>query len=447
LPTRHPRSCMFARRKRKDPEDEPLVPHGLIWQATDDPESVDDATSANSHVSSEVIEMPLRNDVRSQGDAAVPASGMGSTSSGSGQSNPTPGKLGAISPPIPWPSPRTASVIRRVPPPTEPALPTPPASRTASADRELERPPKRPPQPAPDQPPARAQQHHKLEIVEPTRTQGSHGSSIFIPVTRALASLGQVVGNAFDGRVRSLRNSRRKVMTTYESLNLQAQIRRARHTTGKWVQGGIAGSRSAQDRFQAWWASRKPDIVRSRSAVAGFSSRAVNGFTARSADLVQRARAYRVRIRVEKSASMQAVVQRSRMALASRREAFRRDSRLWTSLAMAALSALLTLGVISAINHQAPAGSTRSSATHPSAPAAPAMNPAGLIAPQTALASTRQNAKNVNAPVKSPTQAKPSPAGTDNPPSTSARRAHHNGDEDYVAPDTYHYYGSSGKSR
>jgi len=307
---------MFARRKRKGLEDEPLVPHGLIWQATDDPESVDDAASANSHVSSEVTEMPLRNDIRSQGDAAVPGSAVGNTSLGSGQSTPTPGKLGAISPPIPWPSPRTASVIRRVPPPTEPALPTSPANQTASADRELEAPPKRPPQPVPDQPVARAQQRHKLEIIEPAPTPGSHGRSIFIPVTRALASLGQVVGNAFDGRVRSLRNSRRKVMTTYESLNLQAQIRRARHTTGKWVQGGIAGSRSAQDRFQAWWASRKPDIVRSRSAVAGFSSRAVNGFTARSADLVQRARAYRVRIRVEKSASMQAVVQRSRMALA-----------------------------------------------------------------------------------------------------------------------------------
>ena len=153
---------MFARRKRKDPEDEPLVPHGLIWQATDDPESVDDATSANSHVSSEVIEMPLRNDIRSQGDAAGPGSVVGNTSSGSSQSNPAPGKLGAISPPIPWPSPRTASVIRRVPPPTEPALPTSPANQTASAERELEAPPKRPPQPVPDRPPAQAQKQQKL---------------------------------------------------------------------------------------------------------------------------------------------------------------------------------------------------------------------------------------------------------------------------------------------
>jgi len=433
---------MFARRKRKDPEDEPLVPHGLIWQATDDPESVDDAASADSHVSSEVIEMPLRNDIRSQGDAAVPGSGVGSTRSGSDQSNPTPVNLGAISPPIPWPSPRTASVIRRVPPPTEP---TPPANRTASAERELEAPPKRPPQPVPDQPPARAQQHQKLEIVEPERTAGSRGRSIFIPVTRALASLGRLAGSAFDGTVRSLRNGRRRVLTTYESLDLQAQIRRARHTAEKWMQGGIAGSRSAQDRFGAWWKSRESDIARARSAVASFLSRAVSGFGAQSADFVQLARAQKVRIRIPKSAGTQAVIRRSRIALASRREAFRRDSRLWTSLAMAALSALLTLGVISAISHQAPAGSRRSSATRPSAPATPTMNPAGLIAPRTALASTRQNAN--SAPVKGSTQAKPSPVDTDNPPSTAARRAHHNDDEDYVAPDTYHYYGSSGKSR
>jgi hypothetical protein len=445
---------MFARRKRKGLEDEPLVPHGLIWQATDDPESVDDAASANSHVSSEVIEMPLRNDIRSQGDAAGPGSVVGNTSSGSSQSTPTPGKLGAISPPIPWPSPRTASVIRRVPPPTEPALPTLSANRTASADRELEAPPKRPPQTTPDQPTARAQQQQKLEMVEPERTQGSHGRSIFIPVTRALASLGQLAGNAFDGTVRSLRNSRRKVLTTYKSLDLQTHIRRARHTAEKWVQSRIAGFRSAQDRFQAWWALRKPDIVRSRSAVASFSSHAVNGFTTRSVGLVRRARAQkvRIRIRIPQSIGMQALIHRSRMALASRRQAFRRDSRLWTSLAMAALSALLTLGVISAISHQtpvgsAPAGSRRSSATRPSAPATPAMNPAGLLAPRTALASTRQDAKNANAPVKVSTQAKPSPGATANPPSTAAKRSHHNDDEDYVAPDTYHYYGSSGKSR
>ena len=438
---------MFARRKRKDPEDEPLVPHGLVWQATDDPESVDDAASANSHVSSEVTEMPLRNDIRSQGDAAVPGSTVGNASLGSSQSIPTPGKLGAISPPIPWPSPRTASVIRRVPPPTEPALPTPPANRTASADRELEAPPKRPPQPAPDQPPARAQQHQKLEIVEPTHTPGSHGGSIFIPVTRALASLGQVAGTAFDGTVRSLRNSRRKVLTIYESLDLQTHIRRAQHTREKWAQGGIAGSRSAQDRFQEWSASRRRGIARSRSAVASFSSNAARSSVSRFADLVQRARAQKVRIRIPKSAGTQALIHRSRMALASRREAFRRDSRLWTSLAMAALSALLTLGVISAISHQAPAHSTTSSTTHPSGPATPAMNPAGLIAPQTALASTRQNANSATAPVKASTHAKPSPAGTANPPGTATKRAHHNDDEDYVAPDTYHYYGNSGKSR
>lgn len=407
MPTRHPRSCMFARHKRKHPEDEPLVPHGLIWQATDEPESVDDAASANSHISSEAIEMPLRNDVRSQGDAAVAGSGEGNTSSGSNQSTSTPGKLGAISPPIPWPSPRTASIIKRVPPPTEPALPTSPANQTASADRELEAPPKRPPQPVPDRPPAQAQKQQKLEIVEPAFKPRSHGRSIFIPVTRALESLSQLAGDAFEGTVRSLRNSRGKVLTTYESLNLQAQIRRA------------------------------------RSAVTSFSSNAVRSSVTRSAGLVQRARAQKVRIRIPKSAGTQALIQRSRMALALRRESFRRDSRLWTSLAMAALSALLTLGVISAIRHQAPGGSR--SATRPSAPATPAMNPAGLIAPRTALASMRPDAK--NAPVKGSTQAKPSPDGTDNRPSAAPRRTHHNDDEDYVAPDTYHYYGSSGKSR
>src|SRR5947209_3544151 len=30
---------MFGKRKRKEEEDEPLVPHGLIWHATSEPEA------------------------------------------------------------------------------------------------------------------------------------------------------------------------------------------------------------------------------------------------------------------------------------------------------------------------------------------------------------------------------------------------------------------------
>src|SRR5579864_1959124 len=111
---------MFARRKhRPQEEDEPLVPHGLIWQATDDEpeESPDPAALVTPQVQAEPTEMPLRTGNRTPENEAAPMPVSRVQEASSAPVNANPSKLGAISPPIRWPSLKTASVIRRVEPP------------------------------------------------------------------------------------------------------------------------------------------------------------------------------------------------------------------------------------------------------------------------------------------------------------------------------------------
>ena len=91
---------MFGRLKRKrDDEDEaPLVPHGFLWQATDECESPDEervakpATFEDNQSTSEEVAMPAN--VTPQPENAPPR------------------KLGAISPPLQWPSPNIQEIAR-----------------------------------------------------------------------------------------------------------------------------------------------------------------------------------------------------------------------------------------------------------------------------------------------------------------------------------------------
>jgi hypothetical protein len=187
-------------------------------------------------------------------------------------------------------------------------------------------------------------------------------------------------------------------------------------------------------------------MARVKYSVGEFSSTAMKTSITRSADFAERVRNHRIRIRIVRSANAQAVIQRSKLAWAARRDAIRREPRLWTSLGMGALSALLTLGLISAVRPYSPG---RNSSNRASQTGSSPVEPASLLAPQTALASTRQTAKasHNNAAAQKLAPAKPSPVATQSKPNPVTRPPHHNDDEDYVAPNSYHYYGSSGKSR
>src|SRR5205809_7976076 len=101
---------MFARLKRKhDDDEEPLVPHGLIWQATDEPTQVEEESRVaktpapeDNRVSFPVVEMPAEATTQPKADS--------------------PRNLGAISPPLQWPSPKIQEIARH--PDTHVARPT-----------------------------------------------------------------------------------------------------------------------------------------------------------------------------------------------------------------------------------------------------------------------------------------------------------------------------------
>jgi hypothetical protein len=91
---------MLARRKRRQEEDEKelLVPHGLIWQAIEKPMSPQPET-ANSAASKDA--------------AKATASAAPSSPARSGpESGTTKPKLGAISPPLRWPSLQIQEIAR-----------------------------------------------------------------------------------------------------------------------------------------------------------------------------------------------------------------------------------------------------------------------------------------------------------------------------------------------
>jgi hypothetical protein len=461
LPNRHPRSCMFARRKhRPQEEDEPLVPHGLIWQATDDEpeESPDPAALVTPQVQAEPTEMPLRTDNRTPENEAAPTPAPSVQEPIARPVDPNPSKLGAISPPIRWPSLKTASVIRRVEPPPVPIRPIVTDSKPApeaSVPQKLTLPAQvaaqTKPQPGLERSalkPVAESNIRQVEVIELETKDGSQAerSPRREAFVRMVGSLRLRVRSVYGVTVKSAGHAGRKLQSAYASINLRARFEHAKPVAQRCLRGLKAGAVSARQALKSLWASNTPQMARVKSSVGEFSSNAMKSSIARSADLAQRLRTHRIRIRIVRSARAQALIQRGKLAWATRTAVARREPRLWTSLAMAALSALLTLGLISAVRPYSPG---RNSSNKTSRSEQSPIQPASLIAPQTALASTRRTVRpsRNNTAAQTPTPTKPSPVATTSKPKQATSRVHHNDDEDYVAPNSYHYYGSSGKSR
>jgi hypothetical protein len=451
---------MFARRKRRpQEEDEPLVPHGLIWQATDDePPMSAETPPPPPQVPAPPIQMPLQADNRAPDNGVAPTPVFHVPEPIAKPPDSNPGKLGNISPPIRWPSLKTASVIRRadpVPPPLSVADSrpthevTPPPKLAPVAQVPIQ--PKLKPQPKLEPSALKSSAVSKIRQVEVIELETKDGSpaeksrrrEAFV---RMVGSLRQQAGSVYGSAVKSVGHAGRKLQTAYAAINLRGRLEGAKPLAEKCFRGAVDGSVSARQALKSLWTSNALRMTRVKSSVGQFSSGAMKTSLTRSADFAQRLRNHRVRIRLVRSASLQALIQRSTLAWAARRDAIRREPRLWTSLAMGALSALLTLGLISAVRPYAPG---RDSSNRAGRSQQSPIQPASLIAPQTALASTRQTAKSRrnNSAELTPAATKPSPVATTSKPKPAPSRVHHNDDEDYVAPNSYHYYGSSGKSR
>jgi len=429
LPGRHPKGCMFGRSKRKSQEEEDqLVPHGLIWQATDESREPAETNSTPPIAGGELDRAPSPHENRPAISAAPPPPPPRLTSSG-----PSPARLGAISPPIPWPSARTASVIRRMPPPT-----TSPVFRSTTVPN-LTKPHSQPLHDAPN--PA---QRDEVEDVDLTTTvQAGESSFARETVAQVLERLGQRVGSirhatgVFGGQVRGA------AQAACGSINLRSCRDGLQLAKEKWVASFSSRSRFAGQSFEHWWRSNLTRMAGMKSAIGRFASETSQRLLAGSANWGRRIGNHKIHIRIVKPAGAQELIKQSRRAWAEREEAIRREPRLWMSMTMAAVSAMLTLGVISAVSHYAPgADASNKAVAGPSQHNSGVINPKIIVAPRTSpTQASRSTASAVSRP------AKPASAPGNSTQTAGTRQTRRNSDEGYVAPDSYHYYGMNGKSR
>lgn len=147
----------------------------------------------------------------------------------------------------------------------------------------------------------------------------------------------------------------------------------------------------------------------------------------------------RVRIRLALHAPLQRIVSRPMEVCRTAVNAVRQNARLVNSLAMAALSALLVWGLIVTLRHHDPASkAARNDARHATVTANSASAaPAKAVAAKGASSAVKPNP----ATAASHASKKPSPIvqAADRKPMRKA--AQHRANDDYVAPDTYVYYG------
>ena len=417
---------MFARRKRRNrDEEEPLVPHGLVWQATE-------RLSAPQEPGQPPLPAADPKPVTIPEQESVPAETNSESQSGAR-------KLGAISPPLAWPPaeieqnteqpdspPDTGSVAAII---EEKAPPSPLEQKQTFAEATASRNEKR--EPAMSR--FRVRTLAEASLVKDrfwstsARLRGHSRSS----VGKAARSMGEfekklaancrvlvfAAGTKLHRLIQSLPMKQLQALPRHAAQALAERISRSRLA---WKSQRTAGQSAITERSRQW----SQGLVTSMSRVGR--------------------RRVHVRIRplplwarfVRGARSMSESWQQKPRAAA--------DSRLWMSMTMAVASALLALGLISVIRPYAPA-----SAREPAA-APPASEPEKLNSPNRPL-STPKPLSRPSDPPPARKRTQPVPAAQTISTPGAAKMTHskpkvrHSADDDYVATDTYTYYGPSGK--
>jgi hypothetical protein len=129
---------------------------------------------------------------------------------------------------------------------------------------------------------------------------------------------------------------------------------------------------------------------------------------------------------------------RARFEWDLRRESLSRNSRLWSSLALSVLSALLVMAIFSTARHYAKASlPSNRIATASSTNSASAAS----VIPVNAKAPRRASDVQTSQPLSTSMKPRPAQHKIQHTAVAARRRVHRNPDEDYVAKDTYVYYG------
>jgi hypothetical protein len=478
----HQRNVMFGNRKRKHQEDEEsLVPHGLIWHATEEPATPEEAAKSEEALGYTVnyaqeIERARREQSAQSIDQAPSAS----------QSPTKPGV-------IPWwrvesPEPPVERPISKLAPmPLSAYVPTPIESdidpaRAARIQPMQIRPTQGQPVPAqpirpisaavPEVPTAQAFQASAPQVEGSlAKSVQVYASPISEPILRnrpePQAKIAERLLPKFSGikDAIALAFSRLRSVGKTAWLNMSLISGKAVQRGGQRVQSlelgeGLARLGKQGQSLMHGCMTRTRSYARTTGGALGTFSRAGvsrvrqisdrvrTGSTTAHGDVVRPANTRpstpsRVRVLLAASALQARIIAAQQLsAWRIRRERMAVDSRFWASMTLSAIAAIIALVIVSVVPHYAAKSlPSRLLNTNPSVDANVAAPAAAAPAPvQKTAAPVRKAAiTSTQAVASKPTLASATTKTSTNP------KPKHLVQDDYVAPNTYKYYGTGSK--
>ena len=415
---------MFWRRRKLPANDEPLVPHGLIWQATETegstelpPDMWDNSPKEVQGSPAEPVEMPVGRIMPEQAAAQ------------SGRPAPNQGK---ISPPILWPCVDDAEIARRAHLiDTAVSFPYRKPLTGAAVPNDLDLSEPESVEPA------------KLELVgvspsPPIRDERTER------IRDLIAKLGRLSLSPVLEKVRKAEAFTR--MRDRANSHLQATSKQL----GVLKQNAGPALGAAKLKIVG---SSKMAISQSRSGMQRVTENISSVDLGGPVRIWNRIRSLQVKVRIPASNRrfFGSIVGSIGASWARVKEQFRRDSRAWESLGMAALSAIFALVVISGLRHYGPEHIEAQPVASPTSSRAKSPAPASAVIPTAVSQSTEHKPSPIAGAAKERhlgnTKALPVQEESVATPGSLKKkpRRHYSSEEDYVAKDTYVFYGNAAK--
>src|SRR6266567_2428941 len=390
---------MLVQRKQKPKDDQRLVPHMLPWQVTERERrglsnSGTEELAKFSKLSAKMVELSLQE------------TGRNPTVRGT-----VPNELSAVSPPLLWPS----TCVHMIAPPAESAG----RAGTAAQNPAVAATPLN--QPQPHDKPCESRGPDYLD--ELRRTLGYWLARARVSASAAVPNLG--------GYSEPTQNDHQ--LATFRA-RIVSSLAIAAQRTGE-LQQVLALIRKRTAPFIARWTQSVGTTAQFLAARKSAEQRLLK-------QSLQRLRyrcANNFRLLTARAPAFSAVMVKRFAEFKVSRDSFERDSRLWTFMGMAALLSLLAVAVISSVRHYAPTHDTTKHIDQPTPSNVSSSVPAtqGIFQPHRNPVAYANSAA-ANAVV-------PHPARTFLAPKSRIRKTHLREDGDYVAQDTYVYYGNKGK--
>lgn len=440
LPERqHLNSDMFGNRKRKPDEDESLVPHGLIWYATPEAPAEENEESLDTTVHyAQAIEMMRR--PRAEQDTPEPAA-------------PSTDDTKEQAPETPWwrvPSPQEdpAAIVNVRPTLAEPVPAAPPVPAT---------------------PPAQVVEIPATVLetkpLSEAKNEASWGYAKWVAdcIESGIDHLRSSNANAWRAMKESGARLRERTSALSRSVDWNEKLTRGRNFSGQLVRGAANSAQAYTRRSQAMLRSGgRAGFQNSQQLAAKLSDLAKK----RAKDLSRGAKVPELNLPEIKMPSFNAprvrivltgLPLRMRIFFMRQLTAWRlkedgkpADVRLRTSMAMAAITAAIALTVLSVVPRYAarflPSRLTAVQSTVSASSTMPLATPVQTVTPvpaATKVAAAKVVAEGSSVPS---VKAKTAPTVTTAKVAPAPKPRHHVAD-DYVAPDTYKYYGNNSASK